>query len=120
MPQISFTFPDGNKRDYAAGITAAEVARYLNLTWEKGISATVNGAHYDLQWPIDADATIAINTMKDAEPALELVRYDLAHIMARAVAKFGPMSKSPLALSLTMGGIMILIGKSPLPQRIWV
>ena len=37
MSQISLTFPDGNKRDYAAGITAAEVAvRYLNLTWEKG------------------------------------------------------------------------------------
>ena len=26
MAQISLTFPDGNKRDYAAGVTAAEVA----------------------------------------------------------------------------------------------
>ena len=26
MSQISLTFPDGNKRDYAAGVTAAEVA----------------------------------------------------------------------------------------------
>ena len=91
MSQISLTFPDGNKRDYAAGITAAEVASDISTSLgKKAISATVNGAHYDLQWPIDADATIAINTMKDTEPALELVRHDLAHIMARAVQEIWP------------------------------
>ena len=91
MSQISLTFPDGNKRDYAAGVTAAEVASDISTSLgKKAISATVNGAHYDLQWPIDADATIAINTMKDAEPALELVRHDLAHIMARAVQEIWP------------------------------
>ena len=91
MSQISLTFPDGNKRDYAAGITAAEVASDISTSLgKKAISASVNGAHYDLQWPIDSDATIAINTMKDAEPALELVRHDLAHIMARAVQEIWP------------------------------
>ena len=91
MFQISLTFPDGNKRDYAAGITAAEVASDISTSLgKKAISATVNGAHHDLQWPIAADATIAINTMKDAEPALELVRHDLAHIMARAVQEIWP------------------------------
>ena len=91
MSQISLTFPDGNKRDYSAGITAAEVASDISTSLgKKAISATVNDAHYDLQWPIDADATIAINTMKDAEPALELVRHDLAHIMARAVQEIWP------------------------------
>ncbi len=91
MSQISLTFPDGNKRDYTAGITSAEVASdILTSLGKKAISATVNGAHYDLQWPIDADATIVINTMKDAEPALELVRHDLAHIMARAVQEIWP------------------------------
>ena len=91
MSQISLTFPDGNKRDYVAGITAAEVASDISTSLgKKAISATVNGAHYDLQWPIDADAAIAINTMKDAEPALELVRHDLAHIMARAVQEIWP------------------------------
>jgi threonyl-tRNA synthetase len=91
MSQISLTFPDGNKRDYAAGITAVEVASDISTSLgKKAISATVNGAHYDLQWPIDADATIAINTIKDTEPALELVRHDLAHIMARAVQEIWP------------------------------
>ena len=91
MSKISLTFPDGNNRDYAAGITAAEVASDISTSLGKNaISATVNGMHYDLQWPIEADAKIAINTMKDAEFAFELVRHDLAHIMARAVQEIWP------------------------------
>ncbi len=91
MAQISLTFPDGNARDFDAGVTPAEVATSISKSLEKkAISAAVNGAHWDLQWPIEADASIAINTMKDPEPALELVRHDLAHIMARAVQEIWP------------------------------
>lgn len=91
MAQISLTFPDGNARQYDAGITAAAVAADISSSLaKKAISATLNGAHWDLQWPIDADSSIAINTMKDEEPALELVRHDLAHIMARAVQELWP------------------------------
>jgi len=91
MAQISLTFPDGNKREFNAGITPAEIAEGIsNSLRKKAISATVNGAHWDMQWPIDADASIAINTMKDAEPALELIRHDCAHIMARAVQEIWP------------------------------
>ena len=91
MSQISLTFPDGNARQYDAGVTAADVAADISSSLrKKAISATVNGAHWDLQWPIEANSTIAINTMKDEEPALELVRHDLAHIMARAVQEIWP------------------------------
>lgn len=91
MAQVSLTFPDGTTREFDAGITAAKIAAGIsNSLGKKAISATVNGAHWDLQWPIHADASIAINTMKDAEPALELVRHDLAHIMARAVQELWP------------------------------
>ena len=91
MAQISLTFPDGNARQYEAGVTAADVAADISSSLrKKAISATVNGQHWDLQWPIDADSAIAINTMKDEEPALELVRHDLAHIMARAVQELWP------------------------------
>ncbi|MGJ8588158.1 MAG: threonine--tRNA ligase [Yoonia sp.] len=91
MAQISLTFPDGNSRSYEAGITAADVAADISSSLrKKAISATVGGQHWDLQWPIEADSSIAINTMKDEEPALELVRHDLAHIMARAVQEIWP------------------------------
>ena len=91
MASISLTFPDGNSRDYDAGVTAADVAASIASSLaKKAISATVDGQHYDLAWPIDADAQIAINTMKDDAPALELIRHDFAHIMARAVQALWP------------------------------
>ena len=91
MAQISLTFPDGNAREYSAGVTPAEIAADIsNSLAKKAISAQVDGQHWDLQWPINADASIAINTMKDEAPALELIRHDFAHIMARAVQELWP------------------------------
>ncbi len=91
MAEISLTFPDGNSRVFPAGVTAADVASEISTSLgKKAISATLGDAHWDLQWPIDADARIAIHTMKDDAQALELIRHDLAHIMARAVQEIWP------------------------------
>ncbi|WP_226553039.1 threonine--tRNA ligase [Celeribacter naphthalenivorans] len=91
MAPISLTFPDGNSREFNAGVTPADVAASIsNSLAKKAISASVNGQHWDLQWPINADAQIAIHTMQDDAPALELIRHDLAHIMARAVQELWP------------------------------
>ena len=94
MSQISLTFPDGNQRSYDTGVTPAEVAASIAPSLAKAaISAQVNGKHWDLQWPITTDATISLNTLKDEAPALELIRHDLAHIMARAVQEIWPEVK---------------------------
>ncbi|MBU3034738.1 threonine--tRNA ligase [Tritonibacter mobilis] len=94
MAQISLTFPDGNARSYDAGITPAEVAADISTSLaKKAISATVDGQHWDLQWPVTKDAAIAIHTMKDEAQANELIRHDLAHIMARAVQEIWPDTK---------------------------
>jgi threonyl-tRNA synthetase len=94
MAQISLTFPDGNARDYAMGVTAADVAMSISKSLsKKAISATVDGQHWDLAWPINSDATIAIHTIADEEQANELIRHDLAHIMARAVQEIWPETK---------------------------
>ncbi|MFW2542191.1 threonine--tRNA ligase [Primorskyibacter sp. 2E107] len=91
MSQISLTFPDGAAKSFDKGVTPAEVAASISKSLgKKAISAMVDGRHWDLQWPIEADAQIAINTMQDEAPALELVRHDLAHIMARAVQEIWP------------------------------
>ncbi len=91
---VSLTFPDGNARSYDAGVTPAQVAADISTSLaKKAISATVNGQHWDLQWPIDADAQIAIHTMKDEAQANELIRHDLAHVMARAVQEIWPATK---------------------------
>jgi len=94
MASVSLTFPDGNAREYDAGITAAAVAESISKSLaKKAISATVNGEHWDLQWPINEDASIALHTMQDEDQANELVRHDLAHIMARAVQEIWPDTK---------------------------
>ncbi|MFB9151035.1 threonine--tRNA ligase [Roseovarius ramblicola] len=91
MADISLIFPDGNARSYPSGVTPAEVAADISVSLaKKAISAHVDGQHWDLQWPIPRDAAISINTMKDEAPALELIRHDLAHIMARAVQEIWP------------------------------
>ena len=91
MSQISLTFPDGNARDYPAGTTAAEVAASIAPSLAKNaISASLDGQHIDLAWPITQSGRIAINTMKDQAAALELIRHDFAHVMARAVQEIWP------------------------------
>ena len=91
MSQITLTFPDGNQKKFDKGISSQEVATSIAPSLaKKAISSSVNGQHFDLSWPIEEDAKIAINTIKDTEPALELVRHDLAHIMARAVQEIWP------------------------------
>ncbi len=91
MAKISLKFPDGNARAFTAGVTPADVAASISASLaKKAISAYVDGQHWDLQWPIERDAAISINTMKDEVPALELIRHDLAHIMARAVQELWP------------------------------
>ncbi|MDO5621104.1 MAG: threonine--tRNA ligase [Paracoccus sp. (in: a-proteobacteria)] len=89
--QISLIFPDGSSRDYPQGVTPAQVAESIAPSLAKrAISATVDGRHVDLQWPLHEGGHIAINTMKDETPALELIRHDLAHVMARAVQELWP------------------------------
>ena len=91
MSQVTLTFPDGNQKNFDKGITSQEVASSIAPSLlKKAISSTVNGQHFDLSWPIMENANIAINTIKDTKPALELVRHDLAHIMARAVQEIWP------------------------------
>ena len=91
MAQISLTFPDGNSRDYPAGVTAAEVAQSISPSLaKKAISADVDGAHWDLSWPIQQDSRIAIHSSKDEAPSLELIRHAFAHVMARAVQEIWP------------------------------
>lgn len=91
MSQITLSFPDGNARDYPAGVTAAEVAESIAPSLAKrAISASLDGRHIDLQWPINDSGAISIHTMKDEAPALELIRHDFAHVMARAVQEIWP------------------------------
>ncbi len=90
MSQIQLTFPDGNKRDYDAGITGAELAASISKSLaKKAVALAVNGELVDLADEIKEDAEVKIITRTDDE-ALELIRHDCAHVMAEAVQELFP------------------------------
>jgi threonyl-tRNA synthetase len=91
MADISLTLPDGNQRSYANGVTGMEVAQDISKSLGKAaISCSINGKLSDLSQPITESSDFAIHTMKDDAQALELIRHDAAHIMARGVQEIWP------------------------------
>jgi threonyl-tRNA synthetase len=91
--QVTITLPDGATRTYPTGVTAAAVAEDISKSLGKAaLAAKIDGRLTDLSEPIAADASLALVTQKDDE-ALELIRHDLAHIMARAVQELWPDTK---------------------------
>ncbi|HEU0223653.1 MAG TPA: threonine--tRNA ligase, partial [Paracoccaceae bacterium] len=88
---ITITLPDGARRTYPAGVTGLEVAADISKSLAKSaIAARLDGRLVDLSRPIAHDAALAILTPRDEAEALELIRHDCAHIMARAVQELWP------------------------------
>ena len=91
--EITITLPDGATRTYPAGVTPGEVAADVSKSLGKAaLAARVDGRLADLSERLEDDAAIGIVTAKDPE-AIELIRHDLAHIMARAVQELWPETK---------------------------
>ncbi len=87
---IHVTFPDGSVREFAAGISGAEIAAGISKSLaKKAVAMTVDGVLADLKDAITADARFEIVTRDDPR-ALELIRHDAAHVMAEAVQELFP------------------------------
>ncbi|WP_210359293.1 threonine--tRNA ligase [Sphingomonas beigongshangi] len=85
------TLPDGSIREVAPGTTPADVAAAIGPGLAKAaIAARIDGQVRDLNRPFDGDTHLALVTAKDEADALELVRHDLAHVMAEAVQHLFP------------------------------
>jgi threonyl-tRNA synthetase len=91
---ITITLPDGAQRQYPAGTTGKAVAADISKSLAKSaLAARIDGTLSDLSQPLDRDTRLAIVTGKDTGDALELIRHDCAHIMARAVQELWPDTK---------------------------
>ena len=89
--QVTVTLPDGATRTMPAGSSSADLAADISKSLAKAaIAAKVDGRLTDLSAPLPDGAQVALVTMKDEAEALELVRHDCAHIMARAVQELWP------------------------------
>ncbi len=85
------TLPDGSVREVAPGTTPADVAAAIGPGLAKAaLAARIDGQVRDLSRPFEGDTQLALVTAKDEADALELVRHDLAHVMAEAVQHLFP------------------------------
>jgi threonyl-tRNA synthetase len=87
---LQVTLPDGSQRKAAAGTTPRQIAEGIGPGLARAaVAARVNGQVWDLDRPLDSDATVAILTERDPE-ALEVLRHSSAHILATAVRELFP------------------------------
>ncbi|WP_375381915.1 threonine--tRNA ligase [uncultured Sphingomonas sp.] len=92
------TLPDGSVREVAPGTTPADVAAAIGPGLAKAALAariaTDDGWQVrDITRPFDGDTHLSLVTAKDEADALELVRHDLAHVMAEAVQHLFPRTE---------------------------
>ena len=91
MPVI--TLPDGSRREYDRPISLMEVAESIGAGLAKAaLAGRVNGELVDLTRIIDADASVAIVTGRDAE-GIEVIRHSTAHLLAQAVKSLFPAAQ---------------------------
>jgi threonyl-tRNA synthetase len=87
---VTVTLPDGKALTFAQGVTGYDIAAAIGPGLAKAaLVIEVDGKQWDLFRPIEADAHVRIITRKDPE-ALELIRHDMAHILAMAVQALYP------------------------------
>ncbi len=94
MTEVSIEFPDGTIKNFQKGTTAIQVAESISNSLKKtAIACSLNGVLSDLSKEINKNCKLEIFTIKNENVALELIRHDCAHIMARAVQEIWPDTK---------------------------
>ncbi len=100
---IKITFPDGNVREFQAGVTAFEVAKSISEGLAKVVlSATVNGEVWDLTRPITTDSTLKLHKWDDEE-GKHAFWHSTAHLMAEAIEVLYPGVKLGIGPSIENG-----------------
>ena len=100
---INITFPDGSVRQYEKGITAIEIARDLSPRLAAEVLvAEVCGEVYDLQKPIEADASVRLLKWDDPE-GKKTFWHSSSHLMAEALEALYPGVKFGIGPAIETG-----------------
>ena len=87
---INITFPDGAVKPFVEGITAYEIAESISPRLAAEVlAAQVNGVVYDLNRPIDQDASISLLKW-DSDDAKRVFWHSSSHLMAEALEALYP------------------------------
>ena len=92
--KIAIELSDGKIKEFQSGVTGLEVANSISSSLaKKSIACSINGTLADLSSGLTENCSLTIYTASDTEIALELIRHDCAHILARAVQEIWPDAK---------------------------
>ena len=84
---VKITFPDGSSKDYADGVSVADVAAEIGPRLARdALAGKVDDQLVDLNHKIDRDCSLTIVT-KGSDEGLELLRHSTSHVMAQAVGR---------------------------------
>ena len=100
---IKITFPDGNFREYEAGITGWDIAGSISPRLQQDVlAAGVNGQVWDLHRPINEDAEVKLFKWDDAE-GKHAFWHSSAHLMAEALEELYPGIKFGIGPAIENG-----------------
>jgi threonyl-tRNA synthetase len=100
---VKITLPDGSRREYARGVTPAEVAASIGKRLAKdAIAAKLDDTWVDLDRRIERDAIVTIVT-PDTPDGREVIRHSTAHVMAQAVTDLFPGARYAIGPAIEDG-----------------
>src|SRR3989339_2170304 len=93
MENITLTFPDGNSKEFAKGITAFEVAKSIsNRLADDTLAVKINDSLKELYTKLESDSKINFITFEDNK-GKEVYWHSTSHLMAHAVQSIYPEAK---------------------------
>ena len=100
---IHVRLPDGATRPLAPASTAADLAASIGPSLaRRTVAAVVDGQLADLSAPLPDGAAVEL-LPRDDPRALELIRHDLAHILAEAVQTLWPGTRTAIGPAIAHG-----------------
>ncbi|MCD8030996.1 MAG: threonine--tRNA ligase [Bacteroides sp.] len=88
--KIKITFPDGSVREYDKGVTGLQIAESISSRLAQDVLACgVNGETYDLNRPINEDASVVLYKW-DNEEGKHAFWHTSAHLLAEALQELYP------------------------------
>ncbi|MGX9393935.1 threonine--tRNA ligase (plasmid) [Nitrobacteraceae bacterium UC4446_H13] len=87
---VRVTLPDGAERQFAAPVTGADIASAIAPSLRKrAVAMLVNDKLTDLANPVECNSRLEF-LMREDPRVLELIRHDVAHVLAEAVQDLYP------------------------------
>ena len=100
---INITFPDGNVKQFEAGVTPFQVAESISPRFAADIlAAKVNEQEWDISRPINEDASIQLFKWDDAE-GKHAFWHSSAHLLAEALQELYPGVKFGIGPAIENG-----------------